>query len=117
MIANFNFKWNNFYTRAFIIMGVAAFMFLVLPDISFASTGTVKTKLNNGTKAIQGVITGLIVVVGILGSSKIVVKHLPSIDNPQVKNEMWGGIGQVALGVIGGAALVWIIPWLWSLFK
>lgn len=91
---------------------------LSVPDVlhATATTAQVKSKLKTGVTAIQSVLTGLVVVVGIIATQKIVVKHLPSIDDPHVKNEMWKAIGGVMLAVIGGAALIWIVPWIYSLF-
>lgn len=109
-------KLDSLYFKMTFAVALAALMFLVIPEIGYASTGNVTSRLTTGVRVIQGVITALVVGVGILAGSKIVVKHLPSIDNPQSKNEMWSGLGQVSVAVIAAAAIVWLLPWLWSLF-
>ncbi|KGX85184.1 CagC family type IV secretion system protein [Pontibacillus litoralis] len=110
-------KSEGFPFKVVLLMSFAALLLLITPDFALAaSTSQVQSKLNQGAKAIQLVLTSLVVVMGIIAAIKIVVKHLPSIDDAHVKNEMWKGIGQVFAGVIAGAALVWIIPWAYSLF-
>jgi Cag pathogenicity island, type IV secretory system len=104
------------------IAGVLAFafgLFLIGSDVSFAaeSTAGVERKLNKGIKAIQTVLTGIVIVVGVVAALKIVIKHLPGIDDPHVKNEMWKSIGGVLLAVGAAAAVIWILPWIYSLFK
>ncbi|MGG0888916.1 CagC family type IV secretion system protein [Cytobacillus horneckiae] len=111
VLDNANFKF-------FGVLTMVALMFFVGPEIGLASsTSTVQTKLKNGATAFQTVLTGIVVVVGIAAALKIVVKHLPGIDDPHVKNEMWKSIGAVLAAVGAGAALVWILPWVYSLFK
>ncbi|MFK3424010.1 CagC family type IV secretion system protein [Staphylococcus aureus] len=47
----------------------------------------------------------------------MVLKKLPGIDDPMVKNEMFRGVGMVLAGVAVGAALVWLVPWVYNLFQ
>lgn len=112
-------RLNNVYFKSFALLAFACFMSFVAPEMGFAanSTSQVQTKLNEGAKAFQTVLTGIVVVVGIAAALKIVVKHLPGIDDPHVKNEMWKSIGGVLAAIGGAAALIWIIPWVYSLFK
>lgn len=125
MIEKFNkmnltrFKKFMPYLKTAGVLAFAAGLFLIVPDISFAaeSTSSVQSKLNKGIKAIQTVLTGIVVVVGIVAALKIVIKHLPGIDDPHVKNEMWKSIGGVLLGIGAAAAIIWILPWIYSLFK
>lgn len=109
-------KLENVNLKGIIIFAFTCFMFLLTPEISFASTGEVQSKLSTGATAIQTVLTGIVAVVGIVAALKIVVKHLPGLDDPHVKNEMWKSIGAVLLAVAAGAALVWLVPWMYSLF-
>ncbi|WP_110925953.1 CagC family type IV secretion system protein [Bacillus massiliglaciei] len=112
-------KFDNVYFKSFALLAFTCFMYLVVPEIGFAasSTSSVQTKLKNGATAFQTVLTGIVVVVGIAAALKIVVKHLPSIDDPHVKNEMWKSIGGVLAAIGASAGLIWIIPWVYSLFK
>lgn len=109
---------DNAYFKFFAVLTMVTLMFFVGPEIGLASsTSTVQTKLKNGVTAFQTVLTGIVVVVGIAAALKIVVKHLPSIDDPHVKNEMWKSIGGVLAAIGAAAALIWILPWVYSLFK
>ncbi|MCM3603124.1 CagC family type IV secretion system protein [Robertmurraya korlensis] len=111
-------KLNKESIKAITILAFSCFMFLIAPEIGFAaeSTSSVQTKLKSGATAFQTVLTGIVVVVGIAAALKIVVKHLPGIDDPHVKNEMWKSIGGVLAAIAASAALIWIIPWVYSLF-
>lgn len=111
----------NFYNshlKSFFVLAFVGFMFLVAPEIGFAATTSeVQTKVKTGVTAFQTVLTGIVVVVGIAAALKIIVKHLPGIDDPHVKNEMWKSIGGVLAAIGAAAALIWIVPWVYSLFK
>lgn len=101
-----------------ITLALGFLYFILLPEVSFAaSTSQVKTKLNSGFMAIQGVMTGIVVVVGVIAAVKIFITYMPSLNDPHSKNEMWKSIGNVGYGVGGAAAMVWIIPWVYSLFQ
>ncbi|MGM0941320.1 MAG: CagC family type IV secretion system protein [Bacillota bacterium] len=105
------------YLKMLLIIAVTIAFFIIAPDVSFAaSTGQVQSKIKSGVTAIQTVLTGIVVVVGIVAALKILIKHLPGIDDPHVKNEMWKSIGGVLLAIAAAAALIWIIPWMYSLF-
>lgn len=111
-------KIDNGYLKFIAVLTFACLMFFVAPEIGLASsTSTVQTKLRNGISAFQTVLTGIVVVVGIVAALKIVVKHLPGIDDPHVKNEMWKSIGGVLAAIGAAAALIWILPWVYSLFQ
>ncbi|MGG3662995.1 CagC family type IV secretion system protein [Bacillus gobiensis] len=111
-------KFKNVNWKAIAVMAFVLVAFLAVPDIGFAaSTGQVQSKIRSGVTAIQTVLTGIVVVVGIAAAIKIVVKHLPGIDDPHVKNEMWKSIGGVLAAIGAAAALIWIIPWIYSLFQ
>jgi hypothetical protein len=111
-------RFDNVYWKTIAVLAYVYFIFLIAPEIGLAAetTASVQSKIKTGTTAIQTVLTGIVVVVGIVAALKIVVKHLPGIDDPHVKNEMWKSIGGVLIAVGAAAALVWIIPWIYSLF-
>nr|AKB09683.1 membrane protein [Staphylococcus schleiferi] len=74
-------------------------------------------KIEQGLQQVQTFLTGLIVAVGICAGVWIVIKKLPGIDDPMVKNELFRGVGMVLAGVAVGAALVWLVPWVFNLFQ
>ena len=82
-----------------------------------SDAGEVQSKLNQGLTSIKVVITSIIAIVGIIAAAKIVIAKLPSLDDPNMKNEMWRGIGMVAAAVAAGGALTWLIPWIYGLFQ
>ena len=67
---------------------------LFITDPVFAATDP-QAKLVQAGNTIKGVLTALIVVVGGIACAKIVIKYLPSIDDPQEKNTMWSVIIKV----------------------
>ena len=77
---------------------------------------TVSTKLNAGLVAIQTILLGIIVIVGIIAAAKILIAKLPSADDPHVKNEMWRGLGMVGGAVALGGSLIWFVPWIYTSF-
>ncbi|MCY8737569.1 CagC family type IV secretion system protein [Bacillus haynesii] len=112
----------EFLKKNWLILTIFATVLLltvVFPESSYAasSTGQVKSKLNKGILAIQSVCTAIIVAIGVFAGSKIVGKFMPSLDDPHSKQEMWKSLGGVSVAVICGAAIPWILPWLFSLFK
>ncbi|MFB8709450.1 CagC family type IV secretion system protein [Enterococcus gallinarum] len=64
---------------------VVALGTLFITDPVFAATDP-QAKLVQAGNTIKGVLTALIVVVGGIACAKIVIKYLPSIDDPQEKN-------------------------------
>ena len=111
-------RFNNVYCKSIAVLAFTFLFFVVAPEIGLAaSTSQVQSKLKSGATAIQTVLTGIVVVVGIAAALKILVKHLPGIDDPHVKNEMWKSIGGVLVAIGAAAALIWIIPWIYSLFR
>ncbi|MCY9397606.1 CagC family type IV secretion system protein [Bacillus subtilis] len=112
----------NFIKKNWIMLAMIAYVLVLtvlIPDTSYAaaSTGQVQNKLNKGIVALQTVATFLIAGIGVFAGSKIVGKYLPSLDDAHSKNEMWKSLGAVAIGVIAGAAMPWILPWLFATFK
>lgn len=93
-------------------------LMLTTPTIAFADAESdkVKKKISEGFTTIQGVLTGLIVAVGIVVALWIIIKRMPSADDPQEKNEVYKALGRVGGLVALGAAIVWILPWIYNLF-
>jgi hypothetical protein len=94
---------------------------LVLDNTGIVSAasdaGEVQSKLNQGLTTIKVVITSIIAIVGVIAAAKIVISKLPSLDDPNMKNEMWRGVGMVGAAVAAGGALTWLIPWIYALFQ
>ncbi|MCM6877333.1 hypothetical protein NE256_13375, partial [Enterococcus faecium] len=69
---------------------------LFINDPVFAATDP-RDKLVQAANTIKGVLTALIVVIGGIACAKIVIKYLPSIDDPQEKNTMYKALGTALL--------------------
>ncbi|HDJ3115573.1 TPA: hypothetical protein PP869_002169 [Staphylococcus aureus] len=93
-----------------------AVLSFVLSNSTFGATNPAP-KLEQGFQQVQTILTGLLVAVGICAGVWIVLKKMPGIDDPMVKNEMFRGVGMVLAGVAVGAALVWLVPWVYNLFQ
>ncbi|OTN86654.1 CagC family type IV secretion system protein [Enterococcus faecium] len=89
---------------------------LLLTDPVYAATDP-GAKLAEAGNTIKGVLTGLIVIVGGIACAKIVIKYLPSIDDPQEKNIMYKSLGTALLVTAVGGALVWLVPWAYGLLN
>src|SRR5699024_344270 len=104
---------NNF---AKIYLGVVTFIVALNSSMIHAQASEVQGRIEGALGAVQGVLTGLIVTVGIVVSLFIIIKRMPSADDPQEKNEVDKAVGRV-LGLVAiGAAVVWVVPWIYSLF-
>lgn len=82
-----------------------------------ADGGEVSKKVNNALTIAQGILTGLIVGVGICVSLWTIIKGMPNMSNPHEKNEVYKTLGAI-WGLVGlGGAIVWFVPWIYSLFQ
>lgn len=81
-----------------------------------ADAGQVTTKINAGIKVIQTVLTSVLVGVGICVALFNVVTKLPTLSDPHEKNQFWKTQGYILGGVAFGAVVVWLVPWVYSLF-
>ena len=61
-----------------------------------ADGGEVQSKLTSAGKAIQGILTGLVVLVGICVALFIIIKRMPDADDPREKSEVYHAVGRVA---------------------
>lgn len=105
---------NNF-TK--IYLGVVTFIVASNSSMVHAQASEVQGRIEGALGAVQGVLTGLIVTVGIVVALFIIIKRMPSADDPQEKNEVYKAVGRV-LGLVAiGAAVVWVVPWVYSLFQ
>ena len=98
-------------------VGVSALTALTYPTVAYASATEVQSRLTEAGNTIQQLLTGLIVIVGICVALWIIIKRMPSADDPQEKSEVYKAVGRV-LGLVAiGAAIVWVVPWVYSLFQ
>ncbi|MFL2138960.1 CagC family type IV secretion system protein [Desemzia sp. FAM 23991] len=98
-------------------VGVSALTALTYPTVVYASATEVQSRLTEAGNTIQQLLTGLIVIVGICVALWIIIKRMPSADDPQEKSEVYKAVGRV-LGLVAiGAAIVWVVPWVYSLFQ
>ena len=82
-----------------------------------ADGGEVQSKLTSAGKTIQGILTGLVVLVGIcVALFIIIIKRMPDADDPREKSEVYHAVGRVAGLVALAAAVIWLLPWVYSLF-
>lgn len=81
-----------------------------------ADGGEIKSKLSEAAKTIQGILTGLVVLVGICVALFIIIKRLPDADDPREKSEVFHSMGRVMGLVALAAAVIWLLPWVYSLF-
>jgi len=103
-------KLQNLY-----IAGTTLASTLALNNPVYASD--VQGRVINAMSELQAVLTGLIVTIGIVVSLFTIIKRMPSADDPQEKNEVYKALGRV-LGLVAiGAAIVWVVPWVFSLFQ
>lgn len=99
------------------ISAVTALSTLGIKNPVYANAGEVESRINSAFTTIQGVLTGLIVTVGIVVALFIIIKRMPSVDDPQEKQEVYKAVQRV-LGLVAiGAAIVWVVPWVYSLFQ
>lgn len=80
------------------------------------SVENVESKLKGALSTIQGVLTGLVVAVGVVVSIFIIITGMPSARSPQEKDAVYKSLGQVLALVAIAAAIVWVLPWVYGLF-
>lgn len=109
----------SYIKKTFISLSYLTLITLSLSQIASANQAqqNPSESIAAGISQIQTVLTGLVVAVGVCAGVWIVLKKLPGIDDPHTKNEMFKGIGYVLGGVAVGAALVWIVPWVYNIFS
>ena len=86
------------------------------PFIFAASAGEVESKINTALTTIQGVLTAVVVGVGICVALFFVVTKLPNLSDPHEKNQFWKTQGYILGGVAFGAIVIWLVPWVYNLF-
>lgn len=74
-------------------------------------------RIDSALSQIQGILTGLVVIVGICISLFILITSMHKLKNPHEKDEVFRSIGRVMGAVALGAAIVWITPWVFQLFQ
>ena len=82
---------------------------VVTPEIVFSSAGQVQSKLTNAANVVKGVLTALVVLVGICEALFIIIKRMPSADDSHEKNEVFKSVGRVCALVALAAAIIWLL--------
>jgi len=112
---NLVIKAKNHFTTIYYSVLVTIMSFQ--SQIAYAQGGNIEARINSALTTIQGVLTGLIVTVGIVVALFIIIKRMPSADDPREKSEVYKSVGRV-LGLVAiGAAIVWVVPWVYNLFQ
>lgn len=73
-------------------------------------------QLNSALTTIQGVATGVVVLMGVISAAIIASKKMPTLDNPQSKNELINSLLAILAIIAIVAGMIWILPWVWNLF-
>lgn len=108
-------KWLSNSKKKAVYTGTALSLFLLNAQTVYGADP--KAKLVEAGNTIKGILTALIVIVGGIACAKIVIKYLPSIDEPNEKNAMWKSLGSALLVTAIGGALVWLVPWAYALLN
>lgn len=99
-------------------LGLSAYTLLFNVQMVLADDkgAEVQKKLNDAGNVVKGILTGLVVLVGICVALFIIIKRMPDADDPREKSEVYKSVGRVA-GLVGlAAAVIWLLPWVYSLF-
>ncbi|QHK46545.1 CagC family type IV secretion system protein [Staphylococcus aureus] len=101
-----------------IVSTLLVFGLLLFTNVTFAAdAGQVEQKVNNAGNIIKGILSGIIVLVGVCVATWISIKRMKDADNPREKSELYSGIGRVAGLIVLAGALPWLIPWLYGLLQ
>ena len=94
----------------------AGYLMVMTAQTAFAADGTdIQGKLTTAANTIKGILTGIVVLVGVCVALFIIIKRLPDADDPREKSEVFKSVGRVAGLVALAAAIVWLLPWVYSL--
>lgn len=107
-------KINKSLTTSLVTTG-----YLMLTNVQMvfaADGGQIQSKLTDAANTIKGILTGIVVLIGVCVALFIIIKRLPDADDPREKSEAYKSIGRVAGLVALAAAVVWLLPWVYGLF-
>ena len=104
--------------RKLITVGTTVLVTISQAQMVFAADAKeVQEKVNNALTTIQGILTGVIVAIGICVSLWTIIKGMPNMSNPHEKNEVYKSLGSIWALVALGGAIVWLVPWIYSLVQ
>jgi len=86
-------------------------------NVMATSGDQIQGKITAAMTVIQGILTSIIVIVGICVSLFNIIKKMPDSDNPHEKHELYKGVGRLWGLVALGGACIWLVPWIYNLFK
>jgi len=78
-------------------------------------TAQITSKITGAMEAIQTILQGIIIVVGVCVAIWQCIKKLPQVDNPHEKHELFAGLGKILGLVAAASAMVWVVPWAYNL--
>ncbi|MBC1248119.1 CagC family type IV secretion system protein [Listeria booriae] len=112
----------NARTFLLLISGFACFLLVLTtfdPHVVYAvpSAGQITSKVSNGMRVIQTILSSAVVGLGILASLWIILKKMPSADDPHEKNQIFKSVGTIMGLVVLAGALVWIVPFVYGLLS
>ncbi|MEE1130237.1 MAG: CagC family type IV secretion system protein [Caryophanon sp.] len=84
-------------------------------NIVYAAAG-IQGKLTQAMTVLQTILMSLVVVVGICVALFVIIKRMPSADDPHEKNEVFKSVARICIMVALAAAMVWVVPWVYGLF-
>lgn len=109
---------NKFNKKKLALAGTMTSVLLQFQTTVLATDAeSVKSKLNDGLTTIQGILSALVVGVGICVSLWIIIKRMPDADNPHEKSQVYRSVGNVWGLVALGAAAIWLVPFFYSLLQ
>lgn len=88
----------------------------VFADPNPSESDIVTRKIKSGLTIIQTALTALVVAVAVVVSLWIIIKRLPSADDPQEKHEVYKAVGRVVGLCALAAIIIWLLPWVYGLF-
>lgn len=76
----------------------------------------IEDRIASGLLVIQGVATGVVIIMAVIAACIVAAKKFPSIDEQGVKSQLISAELSI-LGITALlAAMIWGVPWIWDLF-
>lgn len=97
------------------LRGLLAVLAFSPSQIVYAAAG-IEGKLTQAMTVLQTILMSLVVVVGICVALFVIIKRMPSADDPHEKNEVFKSVARICIMVALAAAMVWVVPWVYGLF-
>ncbi|MCY8497752.1 CagC family type IV secretion system protein [Bacillus atrophaeus] len=82
-----------------------------------ASGDKVANKINEATTIIQITLSAVVVGVGICVSLFYVITKMASLADPHEKVQFWKTQGWIMGAMAFAGVIIWLVPWVYSLFR